>query len=124
MYKKDPIQDIRRGLHTASIISFLRDHPEAWKVIFATKADEKLHSDLVVKSLKCDPSVGDLTAEQEMVLNWLKDYVGDLPSDTGTYNNISITCLVIRVKITLHAILGFYMMSLLAVMLELPNTER
>lgn len=124
MYKKDPIQDIRRGLHTAFIISLLRDHPEAWKIIFATEADVKLHSDLVVKSLKCDPSVGDFTAEQEMILNWLKDYVGDLPSNTGTYNNISITCLVIRVKITLYAILGFYMMSLLAVMLELPNTER
>lgn len=81
MYKKDPIREIRRGLQTASLISFLKDHQELWKIIFATEADVKLDPDLVVKSLKCDPSVGELNEEQETILNWCKDYVGELPSD-------------------------------------------
>lgn len=82
MYKKDPIQEIRRGLQTASITSFLKDHPALWKTIFATAADVKLQSDLVVRSLKCDPSVGELNEQQETILNWCKEYVGNLPSDT------------------------------------------
>ena len=83
MYKKDPILEIRRGLQTASIISFLKVHRELWKTIFATAADVKLDPYLVVRSLKCDPSVGELNANQETVLNWCKDYVGGLPSATG-----------------------------------------
>lgn len=58
-----------------------------------------------------------------MVLNWLKDYVGDLLLDIGIYNNISIICFVICVKIILYVIFGFYMMLLLVVMLEFLNIE-
>ena len=90
--RREEIDQMRDGMESVSLISFLQMSEACWKVVFPVSSDVQIHADAFLDRISNDSLVG-LSGRESETTEWLRKYVREVEDGIkGIYFATTWTC--------------------------------
>lgn len=81
--RKEEMDDIRKGMNVIHFATFLKGSREFWRMAFPRMEEVRVTASLLQEKISFHFSVSNASDKENLVFQWCKQYVKDLPGKPG-----------------------------------------